>query len=269
MSAPLPDLLAPGGPADAKREPRARARTGWARALRLWGPAGFLVLMLGRVLPLAEHLPGPQPGPRQRPAGRPPAAVARAHLRHRPGGQRRVLPHPVRRADLVRGRIRRHRHRPGRRRPAGDGRRLLGRRRRHDHLPPARRPDRVSRARARAGHRRGARPERGARHLGAVGLQHPGRRPDRARRHPGPARADLHPRGPAVGHQGVARDRAPHHPQHRAAAHDVQPARHRHRDHPGGRAQLPRPRHPAARGELGEHDRAGAADPVRRPPTWC
>ena len=45
MSAPLPDLLAPGA-VIAPAATRTRARAGWARGLRLWLPAGFLILML-------------------------------------------------------------------------------------------------------------------------------------------------------------------------------------------------------------------------------
>ena len=59
MSAPLPDLLAPGAPADDKQAPR--ARTGRARALKLWGPAGFLVLMLAACFGWPNIYPVPNP----------------------------------------------------------------------------------------------------------------------------------------------------------------------------------------------------------------
>jgi len=62
MSAPLPDLLAPGGPAEAELSPRARARgDSWARTLRLWGPAGFLLLMLAACFLWPNIYPVPNP----------------------------------------------------------------------------------------------------------------------------------------------------------------------------------------------------------------
>ena len=261
MSAPLPDLLPAPGAATAapvRKRPRGRAST-----LRIWLPAR-LPHPAGRgVLHLAADLPGPQAGRRQHPGGRPAAVLAGPHPRHRPERQRRTLPHPVRGTGLVRGRVQRHRHRPRHRRPARHGRRLLARRRRRGHLPGARRADRVSRARARARHRRGPGAQRAARDLGACHLQHPRLRPDRPQRHPGHPRAEFH-----AGGEAVRQPRPPHHPpsrhpQHHAAAHDVRPARLRHRHHPRGGAQLPRPGHPPARAELGEHDRAGPAGPVR------
>jgi peptide/nickel transport system permease protein len=63
MSAPLPELLAPGA-AIAPAAGRTRARGAWARGLRLWLPAGFLILMLGAcfIWPLIYPVPDPVRG---------------------------------------------------------------------------------------------------------------------------------------------------------------------------------------------------------------
>jgi peptide/nickel transport system permease protein len=60
MSAPLPDLLAPGA-AVAPAAARSRARGGWTRGLRLWLPAGFLILMLGACFIWPNIYPVPNP----------------------------------------------------------------------------------------------------------------------------------------------------------------------------------------------------------------
>jgi peptide/nickel transport system permease protein len=60
MSAPLPELLAPGAVV-APAAGRTRARSGWARGLRLWLPAGFLVLMLGACFIWPNIYPVPNP----------------------------------------------------------------------------------------------------------------------------------------------------------------------------------------------------------------
>jgi peptide/nickel transport system permease protein len=60
MSAPLPDLLAPGA-AIAPAAARSRARGGWTRGLRLWLPAGFLILMLGACFIWPKIYPVPNP----------------------------------------------------------------------------------------------------------------------------------------------------------------------------------------------------------------
>ena len=63
MSAPLPELLAPGA-AVAPVAGRTRARGAWARGLRLWLPAGFLILMLGAcfIWPIIYPVPDPVRG---------------------------------------------------------------------------------------------------------------------------------------------------------------------------------------------------------------
>jgi peptide/nickel transport system permease protein len=60
MSAPLPELLAPGAVV-APAAGRTRARGGWARGLRLWLPAGFLILMLGACFIWPNIYPVPNP----------------------------------------------------------------------------------------------------------------------------------------------------------------------------------------------------------------
>ena len=60
MSAPLPDLLAPGAVV-APAAARTRARGGWSRGLRLWLPTGFLVLMLGACFIWPNIYPVPSP----------------------------------------------------------------------------------------------------------------------------------------------------------------------------------------------------------------
>jgi peptide/nickel transport system permease protein len=60
MSAPLPDLLAPGAVV-APAATRTRTRGGWSRGLRLWLPAGFLVLMLGACFIWPNIYPVPSP----------------------------------------------------------------------------------------------------------------------------------------------------------------------------------------------------------------
>jgi peptide/nickel transport system permease protein len=60
MSAPLPELLAPGAVV-APAAGRTRARSGWARGLRLWLPAGFLILMLGACFIWPNIYPVPDP----------------------------------------------------------------------------------------------------------------------------------------------------------------------------------------------------------------
>jgi peptide/nickel transport system permease protein len=60
MSAPLPDLLAPAAAARAPLS-RARVRGGLARQLRLWLPAGFLILLIGACFVWPNIYPVPNP----------------------------------------------------------------------------------------------------------------------------------------------------------------------------------------------------------------
>jgi peptide/nickel transport system permease protein len=60
MSAPLPELLARGAVV-APAAGRTRARSGWARGLRLWLPAGFLILMLAACFIWPNIYPVPNP----------------------------------------------------------------------------------------------------------------------------------------------------------------------------------------------------------------
>ncbi len=60
MTAPLPDLLAPGA-AITPAATRSLARGGWTRELRLWLPAGFLILMLGACFIWPNIYPVPNP----------------------------------------------------------------------------------------------------------------------------------------------------------------------------------------------------------------
>jgi peptide/nickel transport system permease protein len=60
MAAPLPELLvtAERAPADSTR---ARARAGWGRSLRLWVPAGFLILLVAACFIWPQIYPVPKP----------------------------------------------------------------------------------------------------------------------------------------------------------------------------------------------------------------
>ena len=60
MSAPLPELLAPGAAVERAAVPP-RARGGLARGLRLWLPAGFLILLLGACFIWPNVYPVPNP----------------------------------------------------------------------------------------------------------------------------------------------------------------------------------------------------------------
>ena len=63
MSAPLPELLAPGTEPSVARASRARGR-GRARNLRIWLPAGFLILLFCACFlwPLVYPVPKPTGG---------------------------------------------------------------------------------------------------------------------------------------------------------------------------------------------------------------
>jgi len=60
MAAPLPDLLVTADKAAAGPAP-ARARAGWARSLRLWLPAGFLILLVAACFIWPQIYPVPKP----------------------------------------------------------------------------------------------------------------------------------------------------------------------------------------------------------------
>ena len=60
MAAPLPDLLVTADKAAAGPAP-ARARAGWARSLRLWLPAGFLILLAAACFIWPQVYPVPKP----------------------------------------------------------------------------------------------------------------------------------------------------------------------------------------------------------------
>jgi peptide/nickel transport system permease protein len=60
MAAPLPELLVTAE-TDRTRPPRARARAGWGRSLRLWVPAGFLILLAAACFIWPHVYPVPKP----------------------------------------------------------------------------------------------------------------------------------------------------------------------------------------------------------------
>ena len=60
MAAPLPDLLVTADKATAGPAP-SRARAGWARSLRLWLPAGFLILLAAACFIWPQVYPVPKP----------------------------------------------------------------------------------------------------------------------------------------------------------------------------------------------------------------
>jgi len=201
MSAPLPELLAQ----DTAVKPvatRARARGGWARELRLWLPAGFLLLMLGAcfVWPNIYTVPNPVRGSVLE-AGLPPLSPGHVFgtdpvgndvfSRILYGGQISFeVGFAVTAIGLVVGG-------------------LLGIAAGYWGGAVDAIISRVldvliafPRAGPRTGHRRRSRPQRGACHLGAFCLQRPGLRPDLAQRHARAARADLHARGRLSGTRG-------------------------------------------------------------------
>jgi peptide/nickel transport system permease protein len=59
MSVPLPDLLAPAE--KAKAAPTRARRGGWTRALRIWIPAGFLILLVAACFIWPHIYPVPKP----------------------------------------------------------------------------------------------------------------------------------------------------------------------------------------------------------------
>jgi peptide/nickel transport system permease protein len=60
MAAPLPELLVTAE-TDRTRLPRTRARAGWGRSLRLWVPAGFLILLAAACFIWPHVYPVPKP----------------------------------------------------------------------------------------------------------------------------------------------------------------------------------------------------------------
>ena len=199
-----------------------------------------------------------------------PAVLAGSLARHRPGRQRRLLPPPVRRP----------------------GRRSRSRSRSRPSASCSAACSAPSPATSAAGWTRcssrlldvliafpalvlalaiaaGSRPERAAHDLGAVLLQRPGVRADLRAAHAARARAAVHDRRPAVRHRasggcspGTSRPTS-------CPRSSRSPARHRHRDHPRGRARLPRLGIPPPAAELGEHDRPGAERACRRARSTC
>jgi peptide/nickel transport system permease protein len=60
MAAPLPELLVTAE-TTRTRPPRARAQAGWVRALRLWVPAGFLIVLAAACFGWPQVYPVPKP----------------------------------------------------------------------------------------------------------------------------------------------------------------------------------------------------------------